>query len=154
MIDTPEIIETEPRLCAVIHLHIPKDAIRKEMGPGIAELRAAVEAQGIAAPGAWFTHHSKMDPAFWDFEIGVPVTKPVKPVGRVTGGELPARRVARTTYRGGYEGLGDGWGELMQWIEKSGHRAAPDLWEIYAVGPESGSEPGKWQTELYRPLLP
>jgi effector-binding domain-containing protein len=153
MIDTPEIVETKPLLIAVIHLQIPKDTIQKEMGPGITELRAAVAAQGIAAPGPWFTHHFKMDPNVWDFEIGVPVTKPVTPTGRVKGGELAARRVARSNYRGGYEGLGAGWGEFMQWIEKNGHSPAPDLWECYAEGPESGSDPAKWRTELNRPLL-
>jgi hypothetical protein len=31
---------------------------------------AAVAAQGIAPAGPWFTHHLRMDPATFDFEIG------------------------------------------------------------------------------------
>lgn len=153
MLDTPQILDTQPMLIACIHLTIPKDQIQKEMGPGITELRAAVAAQGIAAPGPWLTHHFKIDPNVWDFEIAVPVTKPVMPTGRVKGGELPARRVARTIYSGGYEHLGAAWGELMAWIEKSGHSPAPDLWECYAKGPESASDPAEFRTELNRPLL-
>ena len=39
------------------------------MGSGITEVMAAVKAQGIGPAGLWFTHHRKMDPATFDFEI-------------------------------------------------------------------------------------
>ena len=58
----------------------------------------------------------------------------------------------RTTYRGGYEGLGPAWGELDAWIRTNGHQPAEDLWEVYAVGPESGPDSTQWRTELNRPL--
>lgn len=110
-------------------------------------------AQGIAATGPWLTHHLRMDPQTWDFEISVPVASPVNPAGRVKPGTLRAARVARTNYHGPFEGLGDAWGELMQWIAANGHTPAADLWECYAAGPESGPDPAKWRTELNRPLL-
>jgi hypothetical protein len=65
-----------------------------------------VSAQGIGLAGPWFTHHFKMDPEIFDFEICVPVTAPVDAVGRVLAGELSAVKVARTVYHGPYEGLG------------------------------------------------
>ena len=68
-------------------------------------------------------------------------------------GTLPAVKVARTVYQGGYEGLGGAWGELMRWIEAQGHTAATDLWECYLAGPESGPDPSAWRTELNRPLI-
>jgi effector-binding domain-containing protein len=153
MIDTPQIVQTAAQQVALIHLEIPKADIQKMMGPGIKEILAAVATQGVTPTGPWFTHHLKMDPGSWDFEISVPVASSVKPVGRVKPGTLRAARVARTNYHGPYEGLGDGWGELMQWIAANGHSPAPDLWECYAAGPESGSDPVKWRTELNRPLL-
>ena len=73
MIDTPWITQTEARQTAVIHLTIPREEIRNVMGPGIGELMSTVAAQGIALQGPWFTHHLKMEPATFDFEIGVPV---------------------------------------------------------------------------------
>jgi effector-binding domain-containing protein len=153
MIDTPQIVQTAAQPVALIHLVIPKADIQKTMGPGIKEVLSAVAAQGIAPTGSWLTHHLKMDPGGWDFEICVPVASPVKPVGRVKPGMLRAARVARTNYHGPYEGLGDGWGELMQWIAANGHTPAADLWECYAAGPESGPDPAKYRTELNRPLL-
>jgi effector-binding domain-containing protein len=152
MIDTPQIADTSEQLTAFIHLTVPREQIRDVMGPGISEVMAAVAAQGKGPAGPWFTHHLRMDPATFDFEICVPVTAPVTPVGRVRPGRLAARRVARTVYRGPYEGLGAGWGELEAWIAANGHTSAPDLWEIYAVGPETSPDPADWRTELNRPL--
>jgi effector-binding domain-containing protein len=94
-----------------------------------------------------------MDPATFDFEIGVPVATAIAPVGRVTPGELPAATVARTVYQGGFEGLGAAWGEFNAWITAEGHTPCPDLWECYVAGPESGPEPSSWRTELNRPLV-
>jgi effector-binding domain-containing protein len=153
MLDAPQITQTAAQRTAVIRLTIPREEIRNVMGPGISELMATVAAQGVAPAGPWFSHHLRMDPEVFDFEIGVPVTAPVAPAGRVAPGELPAARVARTVYHGPYEGLPDAWGEFMAWIEAEGLEPAAGLWEVYAVGPESSSEPADWRTELNRPLL-
>jgi effector-binding domain-containing protein len=152
VLDTPRIIRTTAQQTAVIHLTIPRSEIRTAMGPGITEVRAIVAAQGIAAPGPWFTYHLRMDPAVFDFEVGVPVTAPVTPSGRVRAGQLPATTVARTIYRGPYEGLPGAWGEFEAWIAAAGHTSAPDLWECYTVGPEASPDPAAWRTELSRPL--
>lgn len=152
MFDTPQIAQSTDQLTAVIHLTIPRQEIRNVMGPGIAELMGAVAAQGIATAGPWFTHHLRMDPATFDFEIGVPVTAPVAASGRVKSGLLPAAKVARTVYHGPYEGLGGAWGEFNAWIAANGYTPRPDLWECYMVGPEATPDPANWRTELNRPL--
>ena len=152
MLDTPQITQTAAQLTAIIRLTIPREKIRKVMGPGISELMATVAAQGIAPAGPWFTHHLRMDPAIFDFEIGVPVTAPVAAAGRVKPGQLPATKVARTIYHGPYEGLGAAWGEFIAWIAANGHTAGPDLWECYVAGPEANPDPATFRTELNRPL--
>lgn len=152
MIDTPQITHVAAQQTAVIHLAIPRAQIREVMGPGITELMQTVAAQGVATVGPWFTHHLRMHPETFDFEIGVPVDAPVAPAGRVRPGQLPAATVARTVYRGPYEGLGDAWGAFDAWIAASGHTAAPDLWECYVAGPEAGADATAWRTELNRPL--
>jgi len=152
MIDAPSITQTTAQPTAVVHLTIPKDAIQREMGPARDEVMRALAAQGATPSGPWFSRHFRMDPSVWDFEVGVPVKAPIAPTGRVTNSALPAARVARTNYRGGYEGLGAGWGEFEAWISKEGLRPDGSLWEIYATGPESGADPLGWCTELSRPL--
>lgn len=152
MLETPQIIRSEPQRTAVIRLTIPRDEIQAVMGPGIEELVSTVSDQGIGPGGAVFSHHLRMDPDVFDFEIGVPVTGVVKPEGRVEAGELTARTVARTVYQGPYEGLADAWGEFDAWITKNGHEPGPDLWEVYVTGPQTTPDPAGWRTELNRPL--
>ncbi len=152
MLDKPIIVQTTAQLTAIIRLTIPRAEIRNVMGPGIGELMAAVAAQGIAPAGPWFTHHLRMEPATFDFEISVPVTSPVAALGRVKPSQWPAMKVARTIYHGAYEGLPAAWSEFNDWIAANGHAPAPDLWECYVAGPESSSDPAAWRTELSRAL--
>lgn len=153
MLEKPQVAKTTAQPIAFIRVTVPRSEIRQVMGPGCQELFAAVAAQGSAPAGPWFTHHLRMDPQVFDFEISVPVVAPIAPKGRVRAGERPAVRVVRSVYQGPYEGLGAAWGEFDAWIAAEGHRAGPELWECYVVGPESSPDPAAYRTELSRPLL-
>jgi len=153
MIDTPQIVQTGQVRTAIIRLTCPRKEIQNVMGPAIGELMQTVTAQGVGPVGTWYSHHHHMTPDIFDFEIGVPVSAPVKDAGRVTNGSVPSARLTRTVYTGSYEGLGTAWGEFGEWIESQGHQAAPNLWERYLSGPDSSPDPAKWRTELNRPLL-
>lgn len=152
MIDEPKITRTEAQTAAVIRLTIERSEIQTLMGPAMGEVLAVVAAQGLAPTGPMFSHHFRMDPKVFDFEVGVPVSKGVKSAGRVKSGKLPGGEVARTVYRGPYEGLGAAWQEFGTWIATQKLVPANDLWECYIAGPESGPDPKKWKTELNRPL--
>lgn len=115
-LDTPRIVDTQGQPAAVIRLTIPRSEIRSVMGPAIGEVIAAVTAQGIGPTGPVFSHHFRLDPRVFDFEVGVLVSGVVAAAGRVKPGELPAATVARTIYRGTYEGLAAAWGEFEAWI--------------------------------------
>jgi effector-binding domain-containing protein len=153
VIDPPQITETADQLIVSISLVVPRAEIQAVMGPAIREIYSALAAQGIAPAGPWFTHHRRRPTDTFDFAACVPVASPVAAAGRVQPGCLPAARVARTVYRGPYEGLGGAWGELCDWIEANGHVPREDLWECYVVGPESSHDPAAWRTELNRPLV-
>jgi len=152
MIDKPQIARTAEQPAAVIRITIPRNEIQNAMGPGYSELMDTIAAQGIAPAGPWFTHHLRMDPEIFDFELGVPIAAPVSPTDRVKQGHLPAATVARTVYHGDYEGLGDAWAEFDAWITAEGYTPGPELWERYVAGPESNADPASWRTELNRPL--
>lgn len=152
MIDTPQIVQTAVQPTAIIHITVPRSEIRSVMGPGYGELMATLGAQGIVPAGRWFTHHLRMTPDTFDFELGVPVTAPVAAAGRVTTGQLPAATVARTIYYGPYEGLASAWPQLDAWIVAQGRTPAPSLWETYLTDPSSSPDPATWRTELTRPL--
>jgi effector-binding domain-containing protein len=152
VIDTPQVVQTEAQPTAAIHLTIPRAEMQNVMGPAIGEITAALAAQGVAPAGPMFAHHLKMDSQTFDFEVGFPVAAPIAASGRVKAGELPAAKVARTVYHGGYEGLHSAWGEFDRWIAGQGLTKQPTLWESYVSGPESGPDPSAWRTELNRPL--
>lgn len=149
MLTPPEIVKTKAQPAAVIRLTVPRAKIVEVMGPAMGEVMAAIGAQGIAPAGPIFSHHFRMDPAVFDFEVGVSVSKPVTSVGRVQMSELPAATVARTVYEGSFEGLGAAWGEFGKWIADQGHKPAENLWECYLSGPDPASN----RTELNRPLV-
>jgi effector-binding domain-containing protein len=152
MLATPETITTNVQEAAVMHLTVPRSEMRKVFGPAVGELMAALAAQGIEPVGAVFAHHLKLSPDIFDFEVGVRVSAPIKPAGRVKPGQLPAAKVARTVYSGPHEGLPSAWGEFSKWLKANGHDQAEDLWEMYSVGPQSSPDPANWRTELNRPL--
>jgi effector-binding domain-containing protein len=152
VIDQPEITQTTALQTAVIHLTIPRDEIQTAMGPAIGEVLAVLAAQGIAPAGPLFDRHFAMNDATFDFEVGFPIATPVAPSGRVQASELPGVHAAITVYHGGFEGLGEAWGEFDAWVQANGHVAAPGLHQHYLAGPESGPDTSQWRTQLVRPL--
>lgn len=138
MIDAPQIVHSEPRSAAVIRHTVARAEIENVMGPSSAEALAAVAAHGLQPAGPLFSHHLKMGPGNFDFEVGG--CDGTRPAGNVRPGELPATKAARSVYHGLYEGLGAVRGEFNRWIEARGLKRAPDLWESY-VDPESGADP-------------
>jgi effector-binding domain-containing protein len=154
MIDTPQIVQTDEQPAAVIHLVVSCAEIALAMNSAIAEVLSALAAQGIAPAGPCFSFHRRRPTDTFDFEVGFPVDRPLNSGGRVKMGKLPAARVARTVYRGGYEGLGAAWGEFCAWLDAEGLSPQDGLWERYLSGPESNPDPATWQTELNRPLAP
>jgi effector-binding domain-containing protein len=152
MLEKPQLAVTDERQTAVIHLTIPRAEISHVMGPAIAEVMTTLTAQNVAPTGPCFSYHLRRPTDTFDFEVGFPVSTPVKACGRVKMSKLPAARIAHTVYRGGYEGLGAAWGEFLAWIEAEGLIAKDGLWESYASGPESSPDPEKWHTELNCPL--
>lgn len=153
MISTPEILQSEAEVAAVIHIKTPRSEMAKVFGPAVGELMAVLAEQGVEPAGAVFAHHVKMSPDFFEFELGVRITAPFVATGRVQLGHLPAARVAHTIYSGPYEGLSSAWGKFDTWITSNGHQKAADLWEIYTIGPHSTPDPSSWRTELVRPLV-
>ncbi len=154
MLEPPEILRTAAQFTAALHLTTPRNQIGNVMALGIQEVRSAVAAQGIATNGPWFTHHLRMEPDLFDFEICLPVAAPINPAGRVQPSQWPAMRVARTIYVGPYERLGAAWGEFESWIAAQGQTGSADLYERYLVGPETTSDSASFRTELNHPLTP
>ena len=118
----------------------------------IREVLEAVEAQGWKPAGPLHSYHLRTSSTEFDFEVGVAVAKPITPTGRVRMSGLPAARVARTIYRGPYEGLFGAWSEFGEWMKSEGRKGTGQVWERYMVAPDTEPDPSHWQTELNIPL--
>lgn len=152
MIETPSIHQTKAQHTATIHLTITGVDMPKYMDPAIKEVVKALADQGITPSGPLFSYHHRMPSDTFDFEIGFPVAKEVKPAGRVRPSTLPAAKVARTVYQGPYEGLADAWREFIQWVKKEGLNADTKFYESY-LGDPSKQDPKDYRTEINRVLI-
>ena len=64
-------------------------------------------------------------------EVGVQVTGPFAPVGRVVASTLPGGPAAGATHAGPIAGIGDTHDAVRAWCEANGYRTAGPRWEIY-----------------------
>ncbi len=152
MIEPPSITLRPGSHAAVVPLVISRDAMPRYFGAAITEIMAVLTAQGIEPAGPVVAHHLRPTPTMFDFEVAVPVGRPVTAAGRVEPRDWPPRTVAATVYRGPYDGLHGAWGLFMAWLAANGHRPAPDLYETYLTDPNVVSDPAEYRTRLERPL--
>jgi effector-binding domain-containing protein len=152
MIETPQIIQTQAQLTAAIPVVATHAEMRTVMGPGFNELLSTLTKLGVTPTGSWLNHHFRMPTDTFDFEIAIPVKETVPATGRVKMSQLPATKAARTVYHGGYEGLGNAWGEFTAWAKANDLEFSGEFWEQYTVGPEAG-DPSNYRTELTLPLI-
>ena len=152
MIDTPRVVETTPVPIAKLYAKVPTSEIGTRMGSLLRELGEELQSQNVKPVGPWFTHHFRRPEEFFDFEVCLPVERPISANGRVEPGEWPAMKMIQTVYTGPYQGLVPAWGEFMRWIEKEDLPISDEIWERYLVNPDTESDPEKWRTELNRPL--
>jgi effector-binding domain-containing protein len=83
---------------------IPGRDMPKYMDPAIQEIiKRHLTAQGMQTAGPMFSYHHRRPSDTFDFEIGFPVSKAIKPEGRVINSTLPAVKVVRSVYQGPYE---------------------------------------------------
>jgi effector-binding domain-containing protein len=153
MLSAPHVAQTSVRQVAAIRLNILRSEMPAYFGPAAQEIFASLAAQQVQPVGALFAHHFQMPPDRFDFELGIEVANPISAAGRVVASTLPALRVAHAIYTGPYAGLPNAWPAFRQWIASQGLKHAENLWELYAVGPQSTSNPAEYQTELFQPLV-
>ena len=122
----------------------------------------AAFARGLTPAGPAFALYTRLtdgaDPVA-DVEIGFPLDGPLieqlddEPVEggglRVVASVLPAADVAVTTHLGGYDGLGQAWGEFLGQIGAMGRAPGTPFWETYVTEPSPDMDPADLRTDLY-----
>lgn len=148
MITSPEVTTTTEQLAATIHLVISGHDMPKYMDPAIKEIIQVLADQGMQPAGPMFSYHHRRPSDTFDFEIGFPVSRAIKPEGRVINSKLPAVKVVRSVYQGPYEGLAQAWPALQEWVRDNGHGETGRFWERYLNNPDEVKSPSEYRTEL------
>ena len=157
MIESPDIIDYKGQSAAIIHLQIPREKIKTEMGPAINEVLAVLAEQGVSPTGPLFAHHLTQSNEMFDFEVGFPVSQSFNEVGRVRRSRLPSGTMAHVCHTGPYEGLFSTWRDFDEWFSSNealqlNLEKGETLFEIYTLGPETTANAEEWRTDLYQTL--
>lgn len=111
--------------------------------------------RGITPVGPAFSLHHRMPTDTATFEVGIPVDSPLGSALTTEGGvslepaSLPAGTIARISYLGPYEGLGEAWTAFMQAIAAQGKQPELPFWEVYVTEPSPEANPATMRTDLY-----
>lgn len=144
----PEILQVEEQRTAVVRGTARMDELTTFYDRGYAAVMEAVTAQGRTPSGAFGLYLSEPSDTV-DLEVGFVVDEEVAPSGDVVASRLPAGEVARLTHVGAYDGLGESWGRLMQWLGEQGRSPAGPMWEVYVTEPTPEAEPSSMRTDLF-----
>lgn len=88
-----------------------------------------------------------------DAEAAVPVAGSLPSGDRVTVHELPpVEEMACIVHQGSYDTVGEGYTQLMAWIEAQGYRISGPNREVYVKGPGADHEPSDYVTEIQFPV--
>jgi effector-binding domain-containing protein len=113
----------------------------------------------IATAGPPYVRYHTFGEGETDFELGVPVVKPVAGEGRVAAGELPAGPAISTWHTGPHGQLGEAYARIASWLRENGRGSGGPAWEVYPwldvfnyAGPSTLDDPASWRTQLVQPI--
>ncbi|WP_432557627.1 GyrI-like domain-containing protein [Granulicoccus sp. GXG6511] len=139
-------------------VNVAHDHPMAEMAPLFDEtfgaLFPALGTQGLRPIGPPFSLHHRMPTETVDFEVGIPVDRPLGEAQATTSGVtltpsvLPAGRIAVVSHLGSYDGLGEAWGRFMNEIATAGHQPDFPFWEVYVTEPTPDVDPATLRTDL------
>jgi len=121
------------------------------------ELCAYLAQHKLKSVGSCFTLY--YDEGYKERDVDAEVCEPVPVDALLTSQEqvkvyeLPAvEKMACVVHHGSYDDLGQAYMDLLAWIETNGYRITGPNRDVYLRGPESGSDPTTYVTEVQVPV--
>lgn len=149
---TPELVGVPPTTTAVVRGTIAAEEVTDFFDLSFSVLAKAMGAQGVTATGPAFGLYGGIPDKTMDVEVGFPTDRAIEPDGSAEAGELPGGRVARVVHAGAFDGLGEAWQRLGDWIAEQGLTAGETFWEVYVTEPSPDMDPAQLRTELNWPV--
>ena len=85
--------------------------------------------------------------------VYLPVSGPVRPIGRVVLVDLPAVDLAVVSHTGGEEGIDRAYGALATYVARHALAVDGQIREFYPVNRHHTGDPAKWRTEIGWPIF-
>ena len=145
----PVVVTVDPATTAVVRGTVSLDEIRDFFDQSFSVLGEVLTNQQVSITGAAFSRYQgEVEEEPIDLEVGFPTDRPIDADGSAEAGELPGGRVARLVHAGSFDGLGDSWQRLADWIGAADLAPGDDRWEVYLTEPSPEMDPNELRTEL------
>ena len=148
----PELVDAGPVTTAVVRAVVPVAGLTGFFDSSFRELVTTTTEQGVALLGPAFALYRGPFGETVDLEVGFPVDRVVRAQGNVLASELPGGRLARMTHAGAFDGLGEAWARLADWVREQGFAPGAQRWESYVTQPSPDMDPRDLRTELFWPV--
>ena len=145
---TPEVVELEPRQAAVTRVAGERSEIAALLRDAFELTMDQVASSGGQVAGPPFARYLAFGERI-EAEVGFPYIGEITPTELVHEATLPGGRAVMLTYVGSYEGIGEVWNGIGQWMTKHGFVTASAPWESYLTGPD---DPGLPVTQIVFPI--
>jgi len=145
----PVVVTVDPATTAVVRGTVSLDEIRDFFDQSFSVLGEVLTNQQVSITGAAFSRYQgEVEEEPIDLEVGFPTDRSIDADGSAEAGELPGGRVARLVHAGSFDGLGDSWQRLANWIGAADLAPGDDRWEVYLTEPSPEMDPNLLRTEL------
>lgn len=148
---TCDIIEQGARPTLGVRAHVGIQALPGLIGPALGRVAAHLARHGEQPAGPAFVAYRNQDMSDLDVEIGFPVTHALAGQDDVEAGMLPGGRQATCLYTGPYNGIGQAYSALSEWMSQHNYRPAGPAYEFYLNDPQH-TRPEALQTRVMFPL--
>lgn len=146
--------DLRPQPVISIRERIEQENLPTFFGRAFSELYAHLGRHGVPPRGEPFVIYHAFGPDGMDTEVCVPVPTVMPVTDRIGYRELPAVAVVDTLHVGPYEGLGQAYQALADWMEDHGFEAAGPVRERYLNEPGPDVPPATYRTVVQIPVRP
>jgi effector-binding domain-containing protein len=138
-----ELVTTAERATAVVRCATTWDAFPSLWRELLDDVYAFLATSGVRQEGHNVMLYLDDVP---NVEVGVEVSGPFPPAGRVVPSVLPAGEAAMTVHRGPYDRLDDAHRAVREWCAANGRALAGPRWEVYG---DWHDDPARLETEVH-----
>lgn len=148
----PQVVDLHSFPAAVVVGHqVPVGELRGFFDTNYPRIAKVVAAEGLT-PKSVFARYFSMPGETVDLEVGFEVSEPIESIDGIEQRSVSGGRAVQVTHVGPFEGLGDTWERLREWMAAEGWRPGHWVMEQYLTEPTPEADPSSMRTLLSWPV--